>query len=390
MMTHEMETVRFWEHVTDADRWYTAVLVINGLFYFYFLLVEIVQWHQLGSRKYWFDTLNIVQMFNVLFFVIHVSLRYVVIDVVPDPIVVESSDFYELNPAVRVNKVAVATMAVNVFLNWFKLIAYLSLNPTFAMMANTLSRAAGGCCGFFGIFCIILYGFAQSHAMVFQGRVYAFRTVGQTTFALLRSLLGDFDFAQLQESHAFMGPFFFISFVLIAVFVVLNMCVCFRPTHAAGGFARSCRAALPSVSRSLSHPPPPLPASRFIAIISNAYNDSHREFRNAPSVAVLRESTLYIMDVLVSLPVIGRYFKATGQKVLHASKVAVRTPKSVFRKITTKGAAVAPSREGSPLSSARRNTGGNFSKEAMGPDKLRLKLLAKQLEDITKELGQMG
>jgi hypothetical protein len=266
MMTHEMETVRFWEHVTDADRWYTAVLVINGLFYFYFLLVEIVQWHQLGSRKYWFDALNIVQMFNVLFFVIHVSLRYVVIDVVPDPIVVESSDFYELNPAVRMNKVAVATMAVNVFLNWFKLIAYLSLNPTFAMMANTLSRAAGGCCGFFGIFCIILYGFAQSHAMVFQGRVYAFRTVGQTTFALLRSLLGDFDFAQLQESHAFMGPFFFISFVLIAVFVVLNMCVCFRPTHAAGGSASararaellclSCRA--PSHTHRHRCPPPGL------------------------------------------------------------------------------------------------------------------------------------
>ena len=105
---------------------------------------------------------------------------------------------------------------------------------------------------------------------------------------------------------------------------------------------------------------------------------------------MLRESTLYIMDVLVSLPIIGRYFKATGQKVLHASKVVVRTPSSVFRKITTKGASVAPSREGSPLSSARRNTGGNFSTEAMGPDKLRLKLLAKQLEDITKELGQMG
>ena len=126
--------------------------------------------------------------------------------------------------------------------------------------------------------------------MVFQGRVYAFRTVGQTAFALLRSLLGDFDFAQLQESHAYMGPFFFICFVAIAVFIVLNMCVYSSSSSSSSSSsvvvvllrsarerslgaprgARSCRAVLclSRIALSLSHPPPhrrtaaPLPATR--------------------------------------------------------------------------------------------------------------------------------
>ena len=38
------------------------MLIINGIFYAYFLLVEVVQWHQLGSRVYWADWLNCVQV----------------------------------------------------------------------------------------------------------------------------------------------------------------------------------------------------------------------------------------------------------------------------------------------------------------------------------------
>ena len=273
MVTHEMETVRFWEDVTNADNWYWVVLVICGVYYVYFFLVEIVEWHEKGW-KYWTEWLNVSQMMNIAFFVAQVTARFEVLRVVPDHMVPMSDDFYELLPAVRTRKAGIAVMAVNVFLNWFKLIAYLSLNPTFAMMSNTLSRAAGGCCGFLGIFCIILYGFAQAHAMVFQGRVYAFRTVGQTTFALLRSLLGDFDFAQLQESHAYMGPFFFICFVAIAVFIVLNM---------------------------------------FIAIISNAYNDSFKMFKDAPRVNLVRELLMFVSDELGSMPVMGRCFRGLGR-----------------------------------------------------------------------------
>jgi hypothetical protein len=39
------------------------------------------------------------------------------------------------------------------------------------------------------------------------------------------ALLGDFDFRALQGAHGTMGPFFFITFIALAVFVVLNMLI---------------------------------------------------------------------------------------------------------------------------------------------------------------------
>ena len=44
-----------------------------------------------------------------------------------------------------------------------------------------------------------------------------------TAFTLLRSLLGDFDFEEMQAGHSVMGPLFFVCFVVLCVFIVLNM-----------------------------------------------------------------------------------------------------------------------------------------------------------------------
>ena len=61
--------------------------------------------------------------------------------------------------------------------------------------------------------------------MIFHSRLDSFRTIGQTVYTLIRSLLGDFEFEELQEAHGYMGPLLFVIFVVLAVFVVLNMLI---------------------------------------------------------------------------------------------------------------------------------------------------------------------
>ena len=65
-------------------------------------------------------------------------------------------------------------------------------------MADTLRRSAAGVGGFGVIFAIIFFGFAQAHAMVFGPHLEGFRTITASSFTLLRSLLGDFDFVALR------------------------------------------------------------------------------------------------------------------------------------------------------------------------------------------------
>eukprot|EP00633_Aureoumbra_lagunensis_P006459 CAMPEP_0197317948 /NCGR_PEP_ID=MMETSP0891-20130614/49157_1 /TAXON_ID=44058 ORGANISM="Aureoumbra lagunensis, Strain CCMP1510" /NCGR_SAMPLE_ID=MMETSP0891 /ASSEMBLY_ACC=CAM_ASM_000534 /LENGTH=430 /DNA_ID=CAMNT_0042808167 /DNA_START=356 /DNA_END=1648 /DNA_ORIENTATION=+ len=58
--------------------------------------------------------------------------------------------------------------------------------------------------------------------MIFHDRLFEFRTLSASSFTLLRSLLGDFDFASLRDAEIFWGPVFFIVFVSLANFVILN------------------------------------------------------------------------------------------------------------------------------------------------------------------------
>jgi hypothetical protein len=51
--------------------------------------------------------------------------------------------------------------ATNTFLNWFKLINYLSYAPQFAVLTDTLSRAMPEIMGFGLVFAMVFYGFAQ-------------------------------------------------------------------------------------------------------------------------------------------------------------------------------------------------------------------------------------
>ena len=75
---------------------------------------------------------------------------------------------------------------------------YLSYSPAYGVMADTLRRSAAGVGGFGVIFAIIFFGFAQAHAMVFGPHLEGFRTITASSFTLLRSLLGDFDFVALR------------------------------------------------------------------------------------------------------------------------------------------------------------------------------------------------
>lgn len=61
--------------------------------------------------------------------------------------------------------------------------------------------------------------------MAFGTNSESYQNLVTTGKTLMEALLGDFDFAELDEAHWLMGPLLFISFVMIAVFVTLNMII---------------------------------------------------------------------------------------------------------------------------------------------------------------------
>ena len=44
-----------------------------------------------------------------------------------------------------------------------------------------------------------------------------------SSYTLMRAMLGDFDFSSFQRAHPSLGPFFFIFYIFIVFFILLNM-----------------------------------------------------------------------------------------------------------------------------------------------------------------------
>jgi hypothetical protein len=97
----------------------------------------------------------------------------------------------------------------------------------------------------------------------------------------MRSLLGDFEFLKLQEANLYLGPMLFIVFVVLAVFVVLNM---------------------------------------LIAIISDAYIQVEEEIKSRPKVDLLEDVKDYLIVMVVHgnfkrpLQLMKRFMPATVKR----------------------------------------------------------------------------
>jgi hypothetical protein len=276
------EVVRLWSLPTSRDALYKVLSAAVAAFYAYFLASE-VRAYRLHStfRDFFSSPYHVLMVMNIVLYVMQWAFRAASASYMPAAINVDDpSTFLDFWPATRLAVTAVAVQAMNIFLSWFKLIQFLSIAPTFAVLNDTIARSAAGVGSFTMIFSVLLFGFAMSHGMVFGGRLEGFATLGATTFTLLRSLLGDFNFDDMQSGHSTMGPLFFVVFIVLCVFIVMNM---------------------------------------FIAIISDAYSETKEAAKRKPDVNLSKEISQYVWASLVRTPVLGRYLRRGHAHMRRAS-----------------------------------------------------------------------
>uniref|UniRef100_A0A8B9PNQ1 Polycystin 2 like 2, transient receptor potential cation channel n=1 Tax=Apteryx owenii TaxID=8824 RepID=A0A8B9PNQ1_APTOW len=114
-------------------------------------------------------------------------------------------------------------IAVSVFFAWIKIFKYIRFNKTMTQLSSTLSRCAKDIIGFAIMFFIIFFAYAQLGYLVFGSQVDEFSTFQNCIFTQFRIILGDFNFATIEEANSILGPIYFITFVFCVFFVLLNM-----------------------------------------------------------------------------------------------------------------------------------------------------------------------
>ncbi|XP_055284717.1 polycystic kidney disease 2-like 2 protein [Moschus berezovskii] len=114
-------------------------------------------------------------------------------------------------------------IAITIFFAWIKIFKFISFNKTMSQLSSTLSRCIKDIIGFAIMFFIIFFAYAQLGFLVFGSQVDDFSTFQNAIFTQFRIVLGDFNFAGIQQANRILGPIYFITFIFFVFFVLLNM-----------------------------------------------------------------------------------------------------------------------------------------------------------------------
>ena len=76
---------------------------------------------------------------------------------------------------------------------------------------------------FLVIFFIVFFSYTSLGYLLFGETLSDYKSFTTTLFSLFRILLGDFDFVDLRAQFPVLGPMYFMSFVFIGFFILLNM-----------------------------------------------------------------------------------------------------------------------------------------------------------------------
>ena len=73
------------------------------------------------------------------------------------------------------------------------------------------------------MFLIVLVAYAQMGYVLFGSEIFDFRTFTDAVFTLVRTILGDFNYLELEKADQILGPIFFITYIFLVFLVLLNM-----------------------------------------------------------------------------------------------------------------------------------------------------------------------
>ena len=73
------------------------------------------------------------------------------------------------------------------------------------------------------MFMIVFMAYAQFGYLLFGPKLYDFSKMSYSAYTLMRTMLGDFDFPAFQAAHPVIGPVFFIFYIFVVFFILLNM-----------------------------------------------------------------------------------------------------------------------------------------------------------------------
>eukprot|EP00294_Goniomonas_avonlea_P007879 CAMPEP_0114556666 /NCGR_PEP_ID=MMETSP0114-20121206/9411_1 /TAXON_ID=31324 /ORGANISM="Goniomonas sp, Strain m" /LENGTH=734 /DNA_ID=CAMNT_0001741887 /DNA_START=14 /DNA_END=2218 /DNA_ORIENTATION=- len=195
-------------------------------FVIYFLHKEFLDIKRKG-RQYFKEGYNYLSFLNLLVFVIVLILEIYTIGRANTAL---NSDNlrdlgdYELHFLAFYTYQVYNLNAFNALLTWLRILKYVDLlSKSTKQFSATIAASGGDVFIVLLLFIVIFFGYSLAFYLSFGQEVAGYNSVTNSLLNLFLTVLGTFDFGELQKANRILGPVLFLTYILIMVFCVLNM-----------------------------------------------------------------------------------------------------------------------------------------------------------------------
>ncbi|XP_037518166.1 polycystin-2 [Rhipicephalus sanguineus] len=218
-------TVKLLRYVSVSDYFIMACEFFFTLFILYYIVEEVLEIK--SNRTSYFKSIwNILDILVILISLVCIGFsiyRTVMVNKLLAGLLDKPDEFADFGRLGFYQTQFNNAVALAVFFAWIKVFKYISFNKTMTQLSSTLSRCSKDVAGFSIMFFIVFFAFAQLGYLLFGTQIQGFSSFVNAVFTLLRLILGDFDFEEMEAANRVLGPIYFLSYVFFVFFVLLNM-----------------------------------------------------------------------------------------------------------------------------------------------------------------------
>ncbi|XP_077506009.1 polycystin-2-like isoform X1 [Amblyomma americanum] len=218
-------TVKLLRYVSVSDYFIMACEFFFTLFILYYIVEEVLEIKS-NRTSYFKSVWNILDILVILISLVCIGFsiyRTVMVNKLLAGLLDKPDEFADFGRLGFYQTQFNNAVALAVFFAWIKVFKYISFNKTMTQLSSTLSRCSKDVAGFSIMFFIVFFAFAQLGYLLFGTQIQGFSSFVNAVFTLLRLILGDFDFEEMEAANRVLGPIYFLSYVFFVFFVLLNM-----------------------------------------------------------------------------------------------------------------------------------------------------------------------
>uniref|UniRef100_A0A1A9UTI0 Uncharacterized protein n=1 Tax=Glossina austeni TaxID=7395 RepID=A0A1A9UTI0_GLOAU len=205
-----------------------AFLYIAAIVYYimagFYTFEEITEIRTIGPSAYRKSLWNVLDVlvllltyFSFFYNLVHPALLNRSINAAQQ----DDTRFHSIDNLCYWNTIYIDAMGICIFLIWIKIFKFIGFNKTMLQFSTTLGRVSADESTF--RLSKMFLAYAQLGLLLFGASHPDFRDFGTSVITLMRMFLGDFEYQLIEEANYFLGPIYFVTYVLLVFFILLNM-----------------------------------------------------------------------------------------------------------------------------------------------------------------------